>query len=46
MKDSGAVGYGKLRQDLSPVYADYLRRVYDDYRTAGVTFDAMTASSC
>lgn len=42
MKTSEALGWGKLRTDQYPQYATYLRRVYDDYKAAGVTFDAMT----
>lgn len=42
MKDSGQLGTGKLRQDMYPMYADYLRRTADDFAAAGVPFHAMT----
>ncbi|ADV65904.1 glycoside hydrolase family 30 protein [Deinococcus maricopensis] len=42
MKTSGQLGTGKLNPASYPAYATYLRRAYDDYRAAGVTFDAMT----
>jgi glucosylceramidase len=42
MKTSNALNWGKLRGDHYPIYADYLRRTFDDYQAAGVTFDAMT----
>jgi glucosylceramidase len=42
MKTSNSLYWGKLRNDYYPLYATYLRRVYDDYKAAGVTFDTMT----
>lgn len=42
MKDSRTLGSGKLETSMYPLYADYLRRSYDEFKAAGVTFDAMT----
>lgn len=42
MKTSGALGTGKLRQDMYPLYATYLRRTWDDFNAAGIRFDTMT----
>lgn len=42
MKDSKALGSGKLDPAQYELYATYLRRSYDAFKDADVTFDAMT----
>jgi len=42
MKTSNALGWGKLSTDYYALYATYLRRVFDDFKAAGITFSAMT----
>jgi glucosylceramidase len=42
MKTSQVLGSGKLNPAYYPLYATYMRRVYDDFKAAGVTFSALT----
>lgn len=45
MKTSGSLYTGKLNQTYYPLYATYLRKVYDAYAANGVPFHAMTVQN-